>query len=50
LARTGKLVERVRLYNPISAPNIQEFHRYWPIPQEEIDANLEVSLEQNAGY
>ena len=50
LARTGKLVERVRLYNPISAPNIQDFHRYWPIPQEEIDANLEVSLEQNAGY
>ncbi len=50
LARTGKLVERVRLYNPISAPSIQEYHRYWPIPQEEIDANLEADLFQNDGY
>lgn len=50
LARTNKLVERVKLHNPISGPSIQDFHRYWPIPQEEIDANLEAELEQNDGY
>lgn len=50
LARTNKLVERVKLHNPISSPSIQDFHRYWPIPQEEIDANLEAVLEQNDGY
>jgi len=50
LARLNKLAERVRLYNPISAPSIQDFHNLWPIPQDVIDANLEAELQQNPGY
>lgn len=52
LVRTGKLVERVRLYNmrPETRSSIQEFHRWWPIPQSAIDANIGATLEQNTGY
>ena len=50
LARMNKLAERVRLYNPVSAPSIQDFHNLWPIPQDAIDANLEAELIQNPGY
>ena len=50
LARMNKLAERVRLYNPISASSIQDFHNLWPIPQDVIDANLEAELIQNPGY
>ncbi|MEM1134366.1 MAG: RagB/SusD family nutrient uptake outer membrane protein [Bacteroidota bacterium] len=50
LTRMNKLVERVRKYNPVSAPSIQEHHNLWPIPQDEIDANIEVSIRQNPGY
>ena len=49
LARTGKLIERVRLYNPQAAPNIQDFHIYRPIPQEQIDRTTG-GYEQNCGY
>lgn len=50
LARLGLLDERVKMYNPISAPTIQDFNNLWPIPQTEIDANQEAVLEQNPGY
>lgn len=50
LARMNVLPERVRRYNPISQESIQDFHNLWPIPQEEIDANLESDLVQNPGY
>ncbi|NJN27218.1 MAG: RagB/SusD family nutrient uptake outer membrane protein [Cyclobacteriaceae bacterium] len=50
LVRMNKLVERVRLYNPISSSSIQSYHNLWPIPQNEIDANLEADLGQNEGY
>lgn len=50
LTRMNKLVERVRQHNPISAPSIQPFHNLFPIPQEDIDANLESDLGQNEGY
>lgn len=51
LKRTGKLVERVRLYNPDAAPNIEDYHVRRPIPQAEIDAvtNKE-EFVQNIGY
>jgi len=50
LQRTGKLVERVRLYNnPISAGNIQEYHTLRPIPQQEIDRATN-TMTQNPGY
>ena len=50
LARFGLLKDRVKKYNPVSAPTIQEFHNLWPIPQTEIDANLGAELTQNPGY
>lgn len=51
LKRTGKLVERVRAYNPDAAPNIEDYHTVRPIPQAEIDAvtNKE-EFKQNIGY
>jgi hypothetical protein len=50
LARLGMLYERVKKYNMVSAPTIQEYHNLWPIPQTEIDANVGAGLEQNPGY
>lgn len=49
LARTGKLVERVRLHNPQGSPNIQDFHLVRPIPQQQIDRTLG-DYSQNPGY
>tara|TARA_R110002050_G_scaffold211780_2_gene347848 strand:+ start:4059 stop:5762 length:1704 start_codon:yes stop_codon:yes gene_type:complete len=58
LIRMGRLVDRVRTYN--SAPSvpggvssgktIQDFNRFWPIPQKVIDANTDAKFEQNPGY
>jgi len=58
LIRMGRLVDRVRTYN--SAPSvpggvssgttIQDFNKFWPIPQKVIDANTGSKLEQNPGY
>jgi hypothetical protein len=53
LTRLGKLVERVRKYNdnPVNPGlNIQDYHNLWPIPQTEIDRNVNGVLEQNPGY
>jgi starch-binding outer membrane protein, SusD/RagB family len=52
LRRMGKLVERVRLYDPdpVSRETIQEYNQFWPIPQSAIDANTGAVLEQNPGY
>ena len=49
LARTRKLVERVRLYNPQASSNIQDYHEYRPIPQAQID-RTEGGYPQNCGY
>lgn len=53
LRRTGKLVERVRRYNNNpSNPglNIQDHHVLFPIPQEQIDLNVDSDFSQNPGY
>jgi hypothetical protein len=53
LVRLGKLVERVRKYNDnplFPGLNIQDYHNLWPIPQTEIDRNVNGVLEQNPGY
>lgn len=50
LNRLNKLVERTKLYNPVSGPTIQDFNALFPIPQDEIDANKEAELTQNPGY
>ncbi|MGV3589619.1 MAG: RagB/SusD family nutrient uptake outer membrane protein [Adhaeribacter sp.] len=51
LKRSGKLVERVKKYNPDAAPNIQDYHTLRPIPLTELNAvtNKE-EFKQNPGY
>lgn len=50
LVRTGTLVDRVRNYNLMAGPNIEEHNVLLPIPQAAIDANLTGELGQNPGY
>ncbi|MBO3270497.1 RagB/SusD family nutrient uptake outer membrane protein [Hymenobacter defluvii] len=52
LKRWGKLVERVKLYNPDGAPNIKDYHVLRPIPQNQIDrtAGGASAFPQNPGY
>ncbi|MDB5011963.1 MAG: outer membrane protein nutrient binding [Daejeonella sp.] len=52
LAMRGKLVERVKAYNPDAAPNIKDFHVLRPIPQSQLDAisNPNPQSLQNPGY
>jgi len=57
LKRTGKLLERVQLYNGTAKSNIQPFHVLRPIPQPQMDAitNRTDGIDangfwQNAGY
>ena len=50
LNRNGKLLERVRKYNQVGGPNIEDHHVLFPIPQEVIDANNQTEMTQNPGY
>lgn len=50
LQRMGKLVERVRKYNPLNKANINDHNALFPIPFSEIEANKDAKLEQNPGY
>lgn len=56
LVRTGKLVERTRLYNHIAAgtrngvPGIQDYNVLLPFPQTIIETNTGYKMEQNDGY
>jgi starch-binding outer membrane protein, SusD/RagB family len=50
LKRWGKLVERVKLYNPQAAPNIKDIHNVRPIPQAQIDRTENKGFTQNSGY
>jgi hypothetical protein len=55
LKRWGNLVERVKLYNPDGAPNIQSYHNLRPIPQTQIDrteknADGSAGFAQNSGF
>ena len=53
LRRTGKLIERVRKYNnnPLNPGlNIQDYNVLWPIPQMQIDLNIDAPFPQNPGY
>ena len=51
LKRTGKLLERVRNYNPDLSANIKDYHVLRPIPLSQISAvtNKEI-FKQNPGY
>lgn len=50
LLRTGKWLERTRLYNKYSGPLITIRDQLLPIPQPVIDANLTKVMPQNEGY
>lgn len=51
LKRTGKLIERVKKYNPAAALFIQDYHVLRPIPQVQIDGVENKSeFTQNPGY
>ena len=52
LKRWGKLVERVKLYNPQAASYIKDVHNVRPIPQAQIDRTEggSTSFPQNPGY
>lgn len=53
LRRTGKMVERVRKYNNnplIRGGNIQDYHVLLPIPQIQMDLNINAEFPQNPGY
>ena len=50
LKRTGRLVSRVKLWNPGGGPNIQEFHNLRPIPNAEILNSTGENMKQNPGY
>lgn len=49
LKRTGKLLERVKLYNADAAPNIKDHHLLRPIPREQLDRTSN-GYPQNPGY
>jgi starch-binding outer membrane protein, SusD/RagB family len=53
LRRMGKLYDRVKLYNnnpKNPGLNIQPYHVLWPIPQNQIDLNIDGVIQQNPGY
>lgn len=50
LIRTGKLVERIQLYNDFAGPTIADAPILFPIPQTVIDANTGRVMAQNPGY
>ena len=51
LVRTGTLVSRVKLYNPLAVAYIQDFHVRRPYPQVQLDRTLPAgSYVQNCGY
>ena len=49
LKRWGKLVERVKKYNP-QAQSVEEKHYLRPIPQTQIDRSAPGAFSQNPGY
>jgi hypothetical protein len=50
LKRTGKLVERIKKYNPwVKGQSISDKHNLRPIPQSEIDLSFP-KMSQNPGY
>jgi len=50
LVRTGSLVSRVRRLNPHAGEAIQDYNKFFPVPQSIIDANTSYDMEQNTGY
>ncbi len=53
LRRTGKLIERIKKYNnnpKFPGLNAENYHVLLPIPQSQIDLNIDAEFPQNDGY
>ena len=50
LMRLGLQKERVDEHNVMTSGYIDDYHKLWPIPAQEIERNTEAVLEQNPGY
>ncbi|MET3115594.1 hypothetical protein AAKU52_003344 [Pedobacter sp. CG_S7] len=50
LRRVGKYGERVVKYNALTGPSYNPKFELFPIPQKEIEANIDAVLIQNPGY
>jgi hypothetical protein len=50
LLRTGTFLDRVKRYNPITAPVVTARDTLLPIPQDVIDANSGKPMPQNPGF
>lgn len=50
LTRMGKLYDRNVKYNEKSGKTIEPYHNLWPIPFQEIERNIEATIDQNPGY
>lgn len=50
LLRTHTWLRRTRLYNKIAGPNIEPRDTLFPIPINEINANISFPMPQNPGY
>jgi len=53
LRRTGKLIERIKKYNDnpyFPGLNAEDFNALLPIPQTQIDLNIDADFPQNPGY
>ncbi len=50
LLRTGKWLERTRMYNHNGGQFVNETFKLYPIPQPVIDANITRVMPQNPGY
>jgi hypothetical protein len=50
LLRTGKWLERVKMYNHNGGQVAREIDQLFPIPQSVIDANLTQEMPQNPGF
>lgn len=50
LLRNNKWMERTQLHNKIAGDNITDRDKLMPIPQDVIDANLDLEMRQNPGY
>ncbi len=50
LLRTGKWLERVKLYNHNGGQIAREIDQLFPIPQSVLDANLTKEMPQNPGF
>jgi len=50
LLRTGKWLERVRMYNHNGGATVRDIDTLFAIPQDVIDANLTLDMENNPGH